>query len=296
VTETSKRSAQAIARISIAAGLFLAVTKLAAGWFGNSLSVLADGVESAGDVVASLILWIGIQIAGRPADENHPYGHGRFEILAGQAIGMFLGLSGSWLIWSAWNRIGGVHDTPNSLAIWTLVVSIAVKLLLAQWKKRHAVSLGSAALEADARNDWLDVVSGLTAMLCLGLTLWQPHAFRDADAYGGALVGCLVVILGLKVLRDSSYALLDTMPSEERLEEIRAVAAQVEGAWGIEKVLARKTGFQYHVDLHLEVNPNSTVYQAHQISGAVRRRIREEIPWVADVLIHIEPGDHKGNG
>ncbi len=296
MTASSNHSAKSIAIISIAAGLSLAVIKLAAGWWGNSLSVLADGVESAGDVVASLILWIGLQIAGRPADDNHPYGHGRFEILAGQAIGMFLGLSGSWLIWSAWNRIGGVNEAPNPLAIWTLVISIVVKLLLAQWKKRRATALGSAALDADAQNDWLDVVSGLTAMLCLGPTLWQPQAFRDADAYGGALVGCLVVILGLKVLRDSSYALLDTMPSEERLEEIRAVAAKVEGAWGIEKVLARKTGFQYHVDLHLEVNPNSTVYQAHQVSGAVRRRIRDEVPWVADVLIHIEPGDYKGNG
>jgi cation diffusion facilitator family transporter len=267
--------------------------KLAAGWWGNSLSVLADGVESAGDVVASLILWIGLRIASRPADDNHPYGHGRFEILAGQAIGMFLGLSGSWLIWGAWNRIGMPNESPNPLAIWTLVISIGVKLVLAQWKKRRALSLGSAALDADAKNDWLDVVSGLTAMLCLGLTIWQPSAFRDADAWGGALVGCLVVLLGLQVLSDSSYALLDTMPEGHRLEEIKAVALAVEGAWGIEKVHARKTGFQYHVDLHLEVNPNSTVCQAHQVSGAVRRRIRTEVPWVADVLIHIEPGNHE---
>jgi cation diffusion facilitator family transporter len=296
VTESNKLSAQSLASLSIGVGIALAALKLAAGYYGNSLSVLADGVESAGDVVASLILWIGLRIASRPADDNHPYGHGRFEILAGQAIGMFLGLSGAWLIWGAWSRIGMPNESPNPLAIWTLVISIAVKLFLAQWKKRRAHSLGSAALDADAKNDWLDVVSGLTAMLCLGLTLWQPNTFRDADAWGGALVGCLVVLLGMQVLSDSSYALLDTMPEGHRLEEIKAVALAVEGAWGIEKVHARKTGFQYHVDLHLEVNPNSTVYQAHQVGGAVRRRIREEVPWVADVLIHIEPGDHNKDG
>lgn len=294
--ESSHRSALSLAIVSISAGVLLAALKLAAGWWGNSLSVLADGVESAGDVIASLILWLGLRIASRPADDNHPYGHGRFEILAGQAIGMFLGLSGSWLIWGSYQRIGMPSETPNPLAIWTLVISVTVKLLLAQWKRRRALSLGSAALEADAQNDWLDVVSGFTAMFCLGLTLWQPQTFRDADAWGGALVGCLVVLLGLKVLSDSSYALLDTMPEGERLEEIKTVALAVEGAWGIEKVHARKTGFQYHVDLHLEVNPNSTVYQAHQVSGAVRRRIREQVPWVADVLIHIEPGDHKKDG
>jgi cation diffusion facilitator family transporter len=235
-------------------------------------------------------------VAARPADENHPYGHGRYEILAGQAIGVFLGLSGGWLIYGAIHRLDVQHETPQAFAIWTLVLSIVVKLFLARWKRAQAEALGSAAMQADAKNDWLDVLSGLVAMAALGLTLWKPQEFSQADAWGGALVGCFVVYLGIQVLHESSYALADTMPEGKRLEEIRSVALSVAGAWGIEKVHARKTGFQYHVDLHLEVDPESSVEAAHQVSGAVRRRIRDTIPWVADVLIHIEPGEHKSNG
>ncbi len=292
----STQRALLLARVSVLAGLSLAVLKISAGWLSGSLAVLADGVESAGDVVASIILWIGLRVAARPPDENHPYGHGRYEILAGQSIGVFLVLSGGWLIAGAVHRLGSPREVPQAFAIWTLAVSIVVKLFLARWKRRQGTALGSAALQADASNDWLDVLSGVVAMAALGLTLWQPARFHDADAYGGALVGLLVVFLGVQVLRDASYALLDTMPEPARVAEIRRAALAVPGAWGIEKVFARKTGFQYHVDLHLEVDPASTVDQAHQVSGAVRHRIRAAVPWVADVLIHIEPGKHKRDG
>ncbi len=284
-----------MATVSIMVGAALAILKLGAGWLAGSLAVLADGVESAGDVVASTILWLGLMAAARPADENHPYGHGRYETLAGQAIGAFLVVSGGALVWGALHRVGNVHAMPQSFAIWTLVVSVAVKLALARWKRSSAQSLGSAAMQADANNDWLDVLSGLVAMGALGLTLWRPLEFRDADAWGGALVGGLVVVLGLGVLREASTALLDTMPEGDKLEEVRCVARLVPGAWDIEKVRARKTGFQYHVDLHLEVDPDSSVEAAHRVGGAVRQRLRDTIPWVADVLIHIEPGERKGS-
>jgi cation diffusion facilitator family transporter len=294
--DDNSRRALRLARLSVMAGLFLAALKISAGWLAGSLAVLADGVESAGDVVASLILWVGLRVAARPADENHPYGHGRYEILAGQSIGVFLVLSGAWLIAGAVHRLGAPRETPQAFALWTLPISILVKLLLAFWKRRQGHAIGSAALQADAQNDWLDVLSGLVAMAALGLNLWQPDRFHDADAWGGAFVGALVVFLGFQVLRDASWALLDTMPAPARVDEVRAAALSVPGAWGIEKVFARKTGFQYHVDLHLEVDPASTVDQAHQVSGAVRRRIRATVPWVADVLIHIEPGKHNSDG
>jgi cation diffusion facilitator family transporter len=292
------QSALKIARVSIFAGLFLAIIKIAAGYLANSLAVIADGIESAGDVIASLILWLGLRMSAQPPDEDHPYGHGRFEILAGQAIGAFLIASGAILGWQAILHLRQPQSTPQSFAIWTVVISITIKLILARWKKSAAREFRSAALEADAANDWLDVLSGLVAILALGLNLYNPSLFSHADAVGGVIIAILVVVLGFQVLRQSSWELLDTMPSPEMLAEIKTCARAVPGALGIEKCLARKTGFQYHVDLHLEVAPHLTVENAHQISGAVRAAIRKQIPWVADVLIHIEPApsDNKVDG
>ncbi len=283
------QSALQIARISIASGVFLALLKITAGILADSLSVLADGIESAGDVIASSILWLGLRMSAEPPDDDHPYGHGRFEILAGQAIGAFLISSGPVPGWQSIQHLRQPHSTPQSFAIWTVVISIVVKLILARWKSSAARQFRSAALEADSTNDWLDVLSGLIAILALGLNLYNPTLFSHADSIGGLLIAALVVFLGFNILRRSSWDLLDTMPSESMLAEIRSCALTVKGATAIETCRARKPGFQYHVDLHLEVDPNLSVRAAHEISGAVRSAIRANIPWVADVLVHIEP-------
>ena len=275
-----------------------AILKITIGYWANSLAVMADGMESAGDVVASVILWLGLRMSAQPADEDHPYGHGRFEILAGQAIGAFLIASGAILAWQASIHLKQAQTVPEAYAIWTVVLSIMIKVGLARWKKKAARELRSAALQADATNDWLDVLSGLIAISAVGLNLWKPEQFSHADSVGGVVIAMLVVFLGIQVLRESSWELLDTMPSTEMLTAIKACAMEVKGTEGIEKCRARKTGFQYHVDLHLEVNPHLTVEAAHQISGAVRASIRKQIPWVADVLVHIEPAalDDKNDG
>jgi cation diffusion facilitator family transporter len=169
------------------------------------------------------------------------------------------------------------------------LVSVAVKLALAYRKHSTAKRIQSAALAADAKNDWLDVASGLIAMTALALNAWNPARFPDADAVGCIVVGLLVALLGAQVLREASWQLLDTMPPSAMLEEIRGVALAVPGVEGIEKCFARKTGLQYHVDLHVEVAPSMTVAQAHAVGGRVRARVRETVPWVADVMIHIEP-------
>jgi cation diffusion facilitator family transporter len=128
------------------------------------------------------------------------------------------------------------------------------------------------------------------ALCSLGLTLYDPSRFLAADHVGGILVGIIVIYLGVKVVRDSTLQLMDTMPDPALIEEIRGVASEVPGALLVEKCYARKTGLQYHVDLHLEVDPDLTVRESHEIARDVRRRIRDRLEWVADVLVHVEPG------
>jgi len=114
--------------------------------------------------------------------------------------------------------------------------------------------------------------------------------FFAADHYGGAVVGVIVALTGVRVLRDALLALMDTMPDAGKIDEIKHVAMEVKGVWGVDKTYARKTGFTYHVDLHIEVDPALTVAASHQIAGHVRSLVRARLGWVADVLVHVEPG------
>ena len=169
------------------------------------------------------------------------------------------------------------------------MLSLLAKTALATIKFRYGFRLASAALTADAWNDAMDTLSAIAALIAVGLTLSDPVRFRDADRYGGCAVGLIVVFAGLRVSRETSLQLMDTMPAGGKIEEIRTAARTVEGVRGVEKCYARKTGLKYHVDLHLEVDPEMTVRRSHELGHQVRERILDRLPWVADVLVHVEP-------
>jgi cation diffusion facilitator family transporter len=156
-------------------------------------------------------------------------------------------------------------------------------------KFRVGRKIGSGSLLADAWNDTVDIVSAGAALSAVGLTLYDPDRFLAADHYGGFAVGLFVIYTGLRVLRDTSLDLIDTMPAPDFVERIKATALEVPGVHGIEKCYARKTGLQHHVDLHVEVDPRITVAESHDIATSVRAHLRDGMPEVADVLVHIEP-------
>lgn len=267
----------------------LAAIKIITGLLAGSTSVVADGVESASDVIASGIVLFGLMVAAKPADANHPYGHGRFETITGLGVATMLALTGAAICVKSMQQVYETHDPPASYAIWPLIGSIIAKSVMSLFKFHWGRRLRSDSLLADAWNDSVDILSGLVALAAVGLTLYDPSRFLAADHYGGLGVGLIVIFLGVRVAHETSLHLMDTMPSDEAMREIRAAALTVPGALGVEKCFARKTGLQYHVDLHLEVDPQMTVRDSHEIATAVRDRIRERLDWVADVLVHVEP-------
>jgi len=156
-------------------------------------------------------------------------------------------------------------------------------------KFRVGRRIQSASLVADAWNDTVDILAATAALTAVALAMYDSARFLAADHYGGFAVGLIVILTGLRVLRDASLELMDTMPGREMIELVRAAALEVPGVLGVDKTYARKTGFRYHVDLHIEVDPNLTVAESHVISGRVRGQLREQVGWVADVLVHVEP-------
>lgn len=286
----------ALAGMIVSSGL--AVVKIVTGLMAGSTSVVADGLESAGDVLASGLVFLGLTLAAKPADSDHPYGHGRAETLTGLLVGLMLLGAGFAISFHALQLVGESNLPPAAYAVWPLLASIAVKAVLSGFKYRVGKTIGSAALAADAWNDAVDIVSGLAALAAVGLTLYDPQRFLSADRYGGFAVGVIVIFTGLRVARDTALQLMDTMPDARMMGAIREVAHKVSGVEGVEKCFARKTGLRYHVDLHLEVDPDISVRSSHDIAERVRQRIRHDIDWVADVLVHVEPSprNHRMNG
>ncbi len=279
-------------RVAIAGMLVsgvLAVIKIAAGLAGHSTAVVADGFESAADVLASGFVLFGLTIAARPADADHPYGHGRFETLTGLLIGLVLMGGGALIAYGSIRGIGQERDPVATFVVWPLLLSLVAKTVLATVKFRYGRRLASASLTADAWNDAMDTISAIAALTAVALTLSDPVRFAEADRYGGCVVGIIVMFAGLRVARETTLQLVDTMPGEDKIAEIRAAARSVDGVRGVEKCYARKTGLKYHVDLHLEVDPEMTVRRSHGLGHDVRQRIMERVPWVADVLVHVEP-------
>jgi cation diffusion facilitator family transporter len=267
----------------------LAVMKIVVGQMADSTSVFTDGLESASDVLAAGTILLALTLAAKPPDSDHPYGHGRIETLAGLLLGFILFCAGLGISFHSISGVGDVRRPPALFAIWPLLISIGAKIFLMRYKYATARRILSAALMADAANDAIDAVSATAALAAVGLTLYSPVRFLHADHYGAFVIGLIIVFTGVRVVRETGMQLMDTMPDPALMKRIREVARSVVGVDGVEKCFARKTGLQYHVDLHLEVDPQMTVRVSHDIAQAVRERIRAELPWVADVLVHVEP-------
>jgi cation diffusion facilitator family transporter len=286
---TADRAGRTVAIVSMLVSAALATAKIVVGLKANSTAVVSDGLESVGDVLTSGLVIFGLIIAAKPPDEQHPYGHGRLETLSALVVGMILIASGSLIAFRSMQRAWESQHSPAAYAVWPLIASIAIKSGMSLTKWRLGRRIRSAALTADAWHDTVDVLSGTVALIAVAITLSDPVRFAAVDHLGGAAVGVIVIFVGARVVRDTTLLLMDTMPEPEDMQRIREVGLSVPGVLGIEKCYARKTGLQWHVDLHLDVAPDMSVYESHQIATRVRAHIREKLDWVADVLVHVEP-------
>ncbi len=290
------RRGRRIALLSIGASAGLAVLKIAVGLRANSTAVVSDGLESASDVLSSGIVLFGLYMAARPPDDEHPYGHGRLETLSALLVGGILIATGALICFRSLQKTFEPQHAPRFFAVWPLLISIAVKGGLWGWKKRVGRRIRSDALLADATNDGVDVLSALVALCGLSIALVDTARLGAFDHFGGFAVGLIVMGLGGRVGWETALQLMDTSPGAAMLNEIKDVAMVVPGVLRVEKCFARKTGFQYHVDLHLEVDPAMTVRASHGIARQVRIAVKENLDWVADVLIHVEPYAGRGDG
>lgn len=274
---------------SILTNALLAAIKFLAGIFGNSYALIADGIESTVDIFSSFLVLIGLKYAERPADENHPYGHGKAEPLITFLVVAFLIISAFTIAWQAIKNIQSPHALP---AFWTLYVLAGIIL----WKEisyqvvmSRSKKLKSSSLKAEAWHHRADAITSVAAFIGISIAIFGGEGFEVADDYA-ALVACGFILYNCYgIFRPALGEVMDENNFSELTQEIRDISLKVEGIEGTEKCFIRKAGMTYHVDLHAHVRGDLTVTEGHDIAHKLKDTLRKEIPQLGHVLIHIEP-------
>lgn len=275
--------------ISLGLNGALAVIKMTAGILGQSYALIADAVESLGDIFGSAIVLGGVVIASRPADEDHPYGHGKAEPLAALAVALMLVGAAFGIGARAFARIWDHQPAPAGYTLVVLLAVIVIKESMYRYESRIARRIGSTAVGADAWHHRSDAITSAAAAVGITIALVGGEAYAGADGWA-AMAACLIIVVnGIRFARPALRELMDTTPGTALVDSIQEVAAEVNGARDVEKVAIRKVGPRLYVDLHLEVGPMLTVREAHAISHAVKDAIMLKHAEVADVLVHVEP-------
>lgn len=282
---------QKIAATGLAVNAVLAVGKLAAGILGHSTALVADAVESLADVVGSGVVWFGLRYAAKPADEDHPYGHGKAESLAALGVSVLLFIGAGLVAFEAVHQMMQPHEPPRPFTLAVLVAVIAIKETMFQVARHSARKHGSTAALADAWHHRADALTSVCALVGIALALYNPD-WVAADKIAALVAAAIICISAANLARKPLAELTDAAPPE-LLAQVKEVAQAVPGVMDVEKVLGRKNGTQYLMDMHLHVPGDLSVREAHDLSGRVKGAIRAALPEVRDVLIHIEPGDEK---
>lgn len=267
----------------------LAAIKFAAGIFGNSYALIADGIESTVDIFSSFLVLLGLNYAARPADENHPYGHGKAEPLITFLVVVFLVVSAFLIGWQSIQNIQTPHSLPESWTLWVLAGIILWKEITFQIVMQRSKKLKSSSLKAEAWHHRSDAITSVAAFIGISIAIFGGKGFEVADDYA-ALVACGFILYNCYgIFRPALGEVMDENNHDELLEEIRNVALTVSGVKGTEKCFIRKAGMKYHVDLHAKVLGNLSVTEGHDIAHQLKDTLRKEIPQLGHVLIHIEP-------
>ncbi|MBC5837245.1 cation diffusion facilitator family transporter [Flavobacterium muglaense] len=275
---------------SIIGNTCLAVVKGLAGFFGNSYALIADAIESTTDIFASFLVLFGIKYSNKPADKNHPYGHGRAEPLFTFLVVGFLITSATVIAYESIRNIQTPHDLPKP---WTLFVLGAIII----WKEysfrlvmKRSVETNSSSLKADAWHHRSDAITSVAAFVGISIALFLGKGYEAADDWAALFASVFILYNSYLIFRPALGEIMDEHVYDDLVVEIRKVSAHVEGIIDTEKCFIRKAGMKYHVDLHAIVDATISVKEGHDLAHKLKDSLQTEIPELGHVLIHVEPG------
>lgn len=274
---------------SLASNGLLAIIKALAGIFGHSYALIADAIESTTDIFASLLVLLGLKYARKPADDNHPYGHGKIEPLITFVVVAFLVTSATLIAYESIRRIRNPDQTPET---WTLAVLGTIIL----WKEvsyriviRKSKSTHSSALRADAWHHRSDAITSVMAFIGIGIAVVFGEGYEAADDWAALFASAFILYNSYRIFRPALGEVMDEHQYDDLVAEIRKKSLEVPGVVGTEKCYIRKAGMRYHVDLHAMVDGQLPVAEGHKIAHRLQDHLKERIHRLGFVLIHVEP-------
>lgn len=274
--------------------LILMLVKIVTGMVGNSYALIADGIESASDVLVSLITWIGFSASLRPPDESHPYGHGRIESLAGIFSGMALLIAAGVIVFQSIREIQTPGKSPEWFTLPVLVTVVVVKEILARRISTLSNLSESRALEGDAWHHRSDALTSAAVAIGITIALMGGPAYAAADDWG-ALIACVIIAFnGGRIISRSFHENIDGQIDAEMEQRLRGCSSEIDGILAIEKCRIRKSGTFYFAEVHVQVSPDCSVTVGHQIAHDFKDLVIEQMPNLQDMVIHIEPYSENG--
>ncbi len=277
---------------SLIGNSLLAVIKFLAGFFGNSYALIADAIESTTDIFSSFLVLFGIKYANKPADENHPYGHGRAEPLITFLVVGFLITSATIIAYESVSNIQTPHELPKP---WTLILLATIIF----WKEysfrmvmKRSKEANSSSLKADAWHHRSDAITSIAAFIGISIALYLGKGYESADDWAALFASGFIMYNSYLIFRPALGEIMDEHLYDDLIEEIRKVALEVDGIIGTEKCFIRKAGMKYHVDLHAIVDGDISVKEGHLLAHNLQDALQKDIPELGHVLIHIEPNDY----
>ncbi|HSL88689.1 MAG TPA: cation diffusion facilitator family transporter [Ignavibacteriaceae bacterium] len=275
--------------IGIIASIILAAIKGLAGYFGNSYALIADAIESTSDVFTSIIVLTGLRIAKKPADHNHPYGHGKAEPIAGMLVAAALFFAAIIIIVQSIHEIITPHHSPAPFTLIVLVLVVITKEVLFRYVIKVGKSVDSVAVKNDAWHHRSDAITSGAAFIGISIALIGREGYEAADDYAALLASGVIIFNAYRLFKPALYELTDVAPPPYVIVNVREAASKIPGVLAIDKCFVRKMGLEYFVDIHVIVNGKITVYEGHDIAHAVKDGLIEKYPKISDVLVHIEP-------
>lgn len=291
---TREGTEKKVAWLSIWSNVILTTSKILIGWYAASGALLADGIHSAADVFASVIVLLVIGLANKPADEQHPYGHGKAEVIISGIVGIMLFIIALYIIYEAiHNLFVPITESPKWIAVIIALISYIAKLWLYRSSLKIAKVQKSKAIEAIAYDHKADISASLAAAIGIVLAivgeLLHIQWLLYSDIIASILVSFFILKIAIDMLREAFHILMESNISTEQLEEFRRIISAFPDVRRIDRLRAREHGHYLIIDLRISIDHQMTIKEGHDLGKAIKTKIQEDNDHVQEVLIHLNP-------
>jgi cation diffusion facilitator family transporter len=281
--------------MSLVTNLLFALSKSIVGFFGNSYALIADAIESVGDVFASALVLVGFHYTKRPPDENHPYGHGKAEPLITFAVVGLLVASAVIIVLQSIENIQTPHKAPETYTLWFLGIIILAKELSFRFVNKRSNETKSTSLKADAWHHRSDAITSICAFVGISIAVYKGDDWAQADDWAAMIAALFILYNAYHIFRPALGEIMDEHVYDDFILLIRDEAKQIPEIIQTEKCFIRKSGMRFWVDIHIQVDSELTVFNGHEIAHRYKDLLIKKHPEIENVLVHVEPAESTSN-